>query len=57
MATQVADQYPVVSERQAAVAPGNLGEIDADIAFGMTADQQDGPMQGDGGVDSPGRSG
>jgi glycosyltransferase involved in cell wall biosynthesis len=47
-APQVANQHPVVDQGQAAVAAGDSRQVDPDVAVGMPADQQDGPLQRDG---------
>ena len=46
-ATQVAHEDPVVGHRQAAMAPRDLGLVDANVALEVTADHEDGPVQRD----------
>ena len=41
---QVSDQHPIIGNGHAAMAAGNLREIDPDVALGMAADQENGPL-------------
>ncbi len=46
-ATEVANNDSVVGDREATMPPGNLGDVDPDVRFGVAADQDHGALDED----------